>query len=118
MRPSVLLCTADVAQAEAFYLQLGFKLRRRSRSGDWTELEWGELLLFLHHAQTLPPANGRAQLGFEAQEPLETLTARLIEHGVIVSAEIVDEGFGRTLSLRDPDDNELVIVEHEPELYA
>ncbi|WP_293910802.1 VOC family protein [Deinococcus sp.] len=118
MRPSVLLCTADVARAEAFYVGLGFKLRRHSRSGGWTELEWSDLLLFLHHAQTLPPANGRLQLGFEAQEPLEILSARLIERGVAVSAEIVDEGFGRTLSLRDPDDNELVIVEHEPELYA
>ena len=118
MRPSVLLYTADVAQAEAFYTALGFRLRRHSRSGGWTELEWNELLLFLHSAQTLPPANSRVQLGFEAQEPLETLSARLIERGVIVSAEIVDEGFGRILNIQDPDGNTLTIVEHEPELYA
>jgi catechol 2,3-dioxygenase-like lactoylglutathione lyase family enzyme len=118
VRPSVLLYTADVARAEAFYVELGFRLRRRSRNGGWTELEWSELLLFLHHAQTLPPADGRIQLGFEAQEALEQLTARLIERGVIVAAEIVDEGFGRILSLQDPDGNVLTIIEHEPELYA
>lgn len=31
---------------------------------------------------------------------------------------IVDEGFGRTLSLTDPDGYEWMILEHEPELYA
>ncbi len=35
-----------------------------------------------------------------------------------ISAEIVDEGFGRVLQLADPDGNVLTIVEHEPELYA
>lgn len=82
------------------------------------ELEFGTLLLFLHGANTLPAASERLQLGFEAQEPLENLAARLLESGVTVNAEIVDEGFGRILELRDPDGNTLTIVENEPELYT
>ena len=118
MRPNLLLYTSDMQRAADFYQQLGFTLRRRNRNGGWTELEFGTLLLFLHRVATLPAASKRLEFGFEAQQPLEQLAAQLLQSGVIVSAEIVDEGFGRILQLADPDGNTLTIVEHEPELYA
>ena len=113
MRPNILLYTPDVERAADFYGKLGFTMRRRNRNGGWTELEFGTLLLFLHRVDVLPTISKRLEFGFEAQEPLERVAARLLEGGVIV-----DEGFGRILSLQDPDGNALSIVEHEPELYA
>ena len=118
MRPNLLLYTPDVERAADFYQRLGFTLRRRNRNGGWTELEFGTLLLFLHSTQSLPAVSKRLEFGFEAQQPLEQLAAQLLQSGVTISAEIVDEGFGRVLQLADPDGNVLTIVEHEPELYA
>ncbi|GAA5512025.1 hypothetical protein Dcar01_00739 [Deinococcus carri] len=117
MRPYVLIYATDVNRSRAWYERLGFRLRRVNRHGGWAELEWGDFLLYLHGTATPRPA-GFALPGFEAQEPLEGVAARLAAAGVLPDPVILDEGYGRVLRLRDPDGHDLEIVEHDPELYA
>lgn len=117
MRPYLLVYATDVARSALWYEALGFRPRRTNRNGGWAELEWGETLLFLHAASSPRPA-GFALPGFEATEPLESVAARLAPLGGGEVPEIVDEGYGRTLTLRDPDGYAWEIVEHDPELYA
>ena len=122
MRPYVLLYVTDVARSQAWYERLGFAPRRQGRHGTWAELLWtgseGEgFLLYLHGNPEARPA-GFALPGFEVSGPLEDVAARLALLSCGETPAIVDEGFGRTLNLRDPDGYEWQLVEHEPELYA
>lgn len=117
MRPTILIYATDVSRSREWYERLGFRLRRVNRHGGWAELEWGELLLYLHGTAAPRPA-GFALPGFEAQESLDVLAGRLVALGVVTDPFILDEGFGRVLRLRDPDGYELDLVEHAPELYA
>lgn len=118
MKPYVLLYVTDVPRSRAWYEALGFGLRRLNRNGGWAELEWAGLLLYLHGADTPRPA-GFALPGFEVTQPLDVLAARLRGAGIEApDTAILDEGYGRTLDLRDPDGYVWQIVEHEPELYA
>ncbi|GAA5532732.1 VOC family protein [Deinococcus aluminii] len=82
MRPYVLIYVTDVDRSRAWYERLGFRLRRLHRHGGWAELEWGEFLLYLHGTAAPRPA-GFALPGFEAQEGLESLAARLSAAGVL-----------------------------------
>lgn len=117
MKPYLLIHASDVARSLEWYGRLGFYLRRVGRHGGWAELEWGDTLLFLHPAPTPRPA-GFAMPGFEVTEPLETVAGRLSDAGLLSEINILDEGFGRTLTLTDPDGYEWQLLEHEPELYA
>lgn len=117
MRPYILIHCTDTARSAAWYGALGFMPRRQGRHGTWAELEFGSLLLFLH-ASAERREEGFAMPGFEVQEPLEKVLERLaplLDEG---TPEIVDEGFGRTLILHDPDGYAWQLNEHEPELYA
>ncbi|HXV96951.1 MAG TPA: VOC family protein, partial [Anaerolineae bacterium] len=60
----------------------------------------------------------RVELAFATHQPLEQLMAQLTAAGITMENEIVDEAFGRSLLLRDPDGLPLQINEHDPALYA
>jgi predicted enzyme related to lactoylglutathione lyase len=116
MNPSFMLHTRDVEGMIQFYVALGFVHKLTGRSGNWTELTWGNFTLSLHKHQGELPPTGRLSIGFEAED-LEASVQTLSRAGLNPPA-IVDESFGRILHLTDPDGNELFITQSEPELYA
>lgn len=117
MRPYLLIYCTDIPRSLAWYQALGFSFRRQGRHRSWAELEWGDLLLYLHgHSEVRP--EGFALPGFEVQEPLEHVLARLAPLSQREIPAILDEGFGRIANLHDPDGYVWQLVEHDPDLYA
>jgi catechol 2,3-dioxygenase-like lactoylglutathione lyase family enzyme len=109
---------ADVAAATRFYAALGLIQGDSSRSGNWTELSGSGGMLALHAARTAEQDTpGRVELSFEAEEPLEVLAGRLTAAGFEPEA-IVDENFGRSLRVIDPDGVLVQVNEHDRELYT
>jgi hypothetical protein len=53
-----------------------------------------------------------------AQRPLADIMTALQNAGVTLTNEIVDEAFGRSLTIYDPDGLPIQINEHDPELYS
>ena len=109
---------ADVAAAARFYTALGLIPGDGSRSGNWAELNGSGGLLALHTARMAEQDRpGRVELSFETAEPLEDLAARLTAAGFEPQA-IVDENFGRSLRVVDPDGVLVQVNEHDRELYT
>lgn len=109
---------ADIAASERFYAALGLVPGDSSRSGNWTELNAAAGVLGLHTARTSEQdVPGHVQLAFETQEPLEVLAERLAAAGFEPEA-IVDENFGRSLHVTDPDGVLVQVSEHDRELYT
>ena len=105
----------DMAAAERFYGLLGLTVDARQRNGHWTELAAGGGGLGLHLAaggDGVPPV----ELAFVATEPLEAIRARLTEAGY--ACDLVDEAFGRSLRVTDPEGVRLQINENDQELYT
>jgi catechol 2,3-dioxygenase-like lactoylglutathione lyase family enzyme len=102
-----------------FYRLLGLQLTVEARSGDWAELRLGDAVLALHATDHLP-ATGRqrVELCFASREPLGDVVDRLAASGVPIERPIVDESFGRTVIVRDPDGLLIQIGELDPELYT
>lgn len=117
-RPMIFLWVSDLTRSHSWYAALGFVPRRRGRSGQWAELEWpdGGVLLGLHAAALLPPP-GRASLCFEVPD-IDRWLAALQSAGLNIPEFILDEGFGRSAVLHDPDGTPVQLNEHLPELYA
>jgi hypothetical protein len=60
---------------------------------------------------------GECELAFEADEPLEAVAARLAEAG-FPADPIVDESYGRSLRVRDPDGVYVQVNENDRTLYT
>jgi catechol 2,3-dioxygenase-like lactoylglutathione lyase family enzyme len=109
---------ADMAASARFYTALGLVPGDSSRSGNWTELNAVGGALALHTARTSEQdIPGRVELSFETQEPLEVLADRLAAAGFEPEA-LVDENFGRSLRVIDPDGVLVQVNEHDRELYT
>jgi catechol 2,3-dioxygenase-like lactoylglutathione lyase family enzyme len=109
---------ADVAASARFYAALGLVPGDSSRSGNWTELSASGGMLGLHTARTSEQdVPGRVELAFETAEPLEVLAERLAAAGFEPEA-ILDENFGRSLHVTDPDGVLVQVNEHDRELYT
>lgn len=104
-------------QLATFYEALGLNITRRGRSENWFELSFGDAVFALHaaSAETNHPA---VELSFVSTEPLEVVVERCKEHGLAIDDFIVDEAFGRSLIITDPEGLTLQINEHDPSLYA
>jgi predicted lactoylglutathione lyase len=110
---------SDVKISTGFYQTLGFEVIRDSRTGQWAELRLGDAMLSLHGASSLAGENSpRIELCFVATEPLETVYQRIKRAGVKPIGNIVDEAFGRSFVVRDPDGLSIQINEHDAELYT
>jgi catechol 2,3-dioxygenase-like lactoylglutathione lyase family enzyme len=105
----------DMAASERFYGLLGLTVDARQRNGHWMELGAGAGVLALHLTQAAD-ADPAVELSFVAEEPLERLQARLAEAGF--ESDIVDEAFGRSLRVVDPEGVRLQVNEHDKELYT
>jgi catechol 2,3-dioxygenase-like lactoylglutathione lyase family enzyme len=109
---------SDMRRSIDFYRALGFTPGAASRSGMWSELHLGDALLALHGASEIPPSSGRVQLAFDTAERLEEIAARLRAAGLTAVEPVVDEAYGRTLTLHDPDGLPIQIIEHDRALYT
>jgi len=121
MRVMAIRYVRDVESARQFYQALGltieFASRRPRRGGpsSWTELAGsGGANLALHRWDEEPASN--IQLSFQADEPLEQVVDRLRRNGYEPATEIVDEAFGRSFTIRDPDGLVLQINENDYDL--
>ena len=106
---------ADVAATRRFYAGLGLDLDPTSASSAvWAQLNAGAGALGIHDAAASKGrAPGTVELGFVTDEHLEDLATRLTADGY--APRIVDEDFGRSIRLTDPDGIELQIQEIDPE---
>jgi len=121
MRVMAIRYVRDVDSARQFYQALGLTLEfasRRPRRGgpsSWTELAGsGGANLALHHWDE--NLAGKVELTFQADEPLEQVVDRLRRGGYELATEIVDESFGRSFTIRDPEGLLIQINENDYDL--
>lgn len=107
--------SADVAASVLFYTALGLQVGPVSRPGAWAELAAGPSLLAIHQASG--DAVGSCELAFEADESLENVRQRLTDAG-FTPEPIIDENYGRSMRVIDPDGSWVQINEHDRELYT
>ncbi len=69
-----------------------------------------------HDASAGRVTAGEVELSFEATEPLEDVIERLREIGHEPETALVDEAFGRSFTVRDPEGLLLQVNEHDREL--
>lgn len=82
----------------------------------WASFRVGDANLALHYVEETAPA-GRVELSLVVAQPLENLVARLASLGITPQRGIVDETFGRSLQLRDPEGLFIQVNEHDPQFY-
>ena len=126
MKPVPIRYVRDLDAARRFYEALGLTYdysTRPPRRGPsaWTELRGDGGCLALHHVPGDAPQQDDApeqgvELSFEATEPLETVTDRLRAAGYQLATEIVDESFGRSFTVRDPEGLVIQVNEHDRSL--
>lgn len=106
---------ADMNRSIDFYTKvLGLRLRMRAENF-WAEVQAGsDLVIGLHPASknAKPPGTeGSIQIGLTVTMPLEEVRKRLAKHGVKFHGEIIADGPGRFVELRDPDGTRLYFWE-------
>jgi predicted enzyme related to lactoylglutathione lyase len=112
----------DMAAARQFYEALGlthsFTSRPPKHGGPavWTELASAAGGLALHHVTD--DSLGRVSLSFEAEEPLERVVERMRAAGFEPEGDIVDESFGRSFCIRDPEGLVVQVNENDHELQG
>lgn len=112
----------DMDAARRFYEALGlthsFTSRPPKHGGPpvWTELGSATGGLALHHVTD--ESLGKVSLSFEAEEPLELVIERLRASGFEPEGDIIDESFGRSFRIRDPEGLEIQINENDHELQG
>ncbi|GIJ54045.1 VOC family protein [Virgisporangium aurantiacum] len=115
MRVVPIRYTTDVDAALRFYRAVGLEVGARSRPGAWVEMPGAAGMLALHRAGE--DDAGRCELAFEADEPLAQVADRLRRAG-FEPGPVVDENFGESLRVCDPDGVWVQINRHDRELYT
>ncbi|HEY2949098.1 MAG TPA: VOC family protein [Micromonosporaceae bacterium] len=120
MRVRPVRFTENVAAMREFLQELGLRPNVESESGGWVDLV-GDApgMAALHDAasNTSGYRAGETALSFESDEPLEAVRDRLHAAG-FADAHIVDEAYGRTLFVTDPDGVRVAIDEEMTDLYG
>jgi predicted enzyme related to lactoylglutathione lyase len=120
VKPMPIRYVRDMDAARGFYEALGLthdystRPPRRGPSA-WAELRGDGGCLALHHAADGAPEKG-IELSFSATEPLEKVAERLQAAGYQLATEIVDESFGRSFTVRDPEGLVIQVNEHDRSL--
>ena len=114
--PLPIVYVTDMARSLAFYEALGAAVK--NGGAVWSELRFGTAALALHLADSLPQGGQRLALAMAAQRPLEAIITTLQKANIELTQEIVDEAFGRSLTVHDPDGLPIQINEHDPGLYS
>jgi catechol 2,3-dioxygenase-like lactoylglutathione lyase family enzyme len=94
----------NIELANKFYSTLGLNENAAATSGTWAAMrgDGGQLGLHVAEAQTRNVDAGAVELQFTTDENLENTAKRLRDAGYAPS-EIMDENFGRYLTVQDPD---------------
>ncbi len=111
--------TDDLPRMQAFLSALGLDVDLVSESGTYVQLDAAAGAAVLHSAASAdePTPAGTTAMSFEADEPLEAIRDRLAAAG-FPGAEIVDESFGRSLRITDPDGVAVQVNEAMSDLYG
>lgn len=111
--------TDDIDALVRFYGALGLELNTVSRAGGWVDMTAGGGMLGLHVASRAerPRTSGDCKLSFETDTGLEELVVRLHAAGY-ADAHILDEAFGRSLHVTDPDGVLVQVNQSDPSLYT
>ena len=120
MRVRPVRFTDDVAAMRRFLEALGLRPRIASDNGGWVDfLTKDSGGAALHDAATATSGYraGETSLSFESEEPLEVVRDRLHAAG-FADAHIVDEAYGRTLVVTDPDGIRVSVDEVQEDLYG
>jgi predicted enzyme related to lactoylglutathione lyase len=121
VKPMPIRYVRDMDQARKFYEAIGLTLDfmsrkpRRGPSPVWAELSGTGGGLALHYIPD-DATMSATSLGFESDEPLEDVVERLRAAGYEPASEIVDESFGRSFTIHDPEGLLLQINENDHEL--
>ena len=119
MRVMPIRYTDDIAASAGFLRALGLDDGSRSRGGGWAEMLAGGGAVGPHVAAEAeePRRAGDTELSFVTDEPLEEVRHRLLRAG-FGDAHIIDESFGRSLRVTDPDGVLVQVDEHDTALYT
>lgn len=121
MRPVTIRYAADVDAFRRFYEALGLAVTFASRENRQGVVVWTEFasqgVLAVHAADAASGGGSGTELAFEADEALEAVVERLTTAG-FVPGPIVDESFGRSLRVADPDGVAVQINETEHALQS
>ena len=116
LRLMPIIYVRDMARSLAFYQGLGCAVQHEGAV--WTELSLGEASLALHLTEHEGGRPLQVGMALTAKRPLEEIVAHLAEANITTPHEIVDEAFGRSLLIVDPDGLPIQINEHDPSLYG
>ena len=105
----------DVDTTVEFYRALGLDIGSATRSGRWVELPAPSGMLAVHRADGAEI--GRCELAFESDEPLGDVAARITAAGFEVGP-VIDENFGQSLRMCDPDGVWVQINRLDRDLYT
>ena len=104
----------DVEAAASFYEALGLRATATQRNGSWMEMSAEGGILALHR---VADEGADTELSLLATEPLDQIVDRLNRAG-FEAGPIMDESFGRSLRVSDPDGASVQINETDTELYT
>ncbi len=107
--------SSDVAAATRFYKALGLRVGSVSRPGGWVEMPAEGGMLAIH--ESTGEDAGRCELAFEVAEPLEDVAERLRAAG-FEPGPPMDEGFGYSMRVQDPDGVWVQLNLYERDLYT
>jgi catechol 2,3-dioxygenase-like lactoylglutathione lyase family enzyme len=114
LRPMPILFVRNMRAALGFWRAFGLRLVARSRNGRWAELGGPRGGFALHLAEGQD--DQRLELTFESEGPMEPMAERLRSAGFIVE-DIVDEGFGRSMQVHEPNGLLIQVNEQDKGLY-
>jgi catechol 2,3-dioxygenase-like lactoylglutathione lyase family enzyme len=107
--------SADVAASVKFYRTLGLRMGPSSRPGIWVEMPGESGLLAIHEADS--DDAGSCELAFETEEPLDDVCDRMKAAG-FETGPVIDENFGQSLRICDPDGTWVQVNSYDRELYT
>jgi hypothetical protein len=115
MRVVPIRYSAHVAEATRFYRALGLAEGPVSRPGSWVELPATSGMLAVHEAGA--DDAGRCELAFETDEPLTDVADRLRAAG-FPPGPVIDENFGHSMRVLDPDGVWVQVNRNQRDLYT
>jgi catechol 2,3-dioxygenase-like lactoylglutathione lyase family enzyme len=123
MRPMTIRYVKDMDAARRFYETLGLThdfTSRKPRRGPsvWTELTGAAGSGLALHYDPDGAIGIAAELCFQSDESLEDVVNRLRAAGYDPETEIVDESFGRSFTIRDPEGLLIQVNENDYELQS
>ncbi len=109
--------TDDIPAMQAFLERFGLQPRITSDRPGWVDLAGAAGLVALHSAKdsTTGAVHGETRLSFELEDA-DVAAAALHDAGFVAS--VIDESWGRTLELTDPDGRTMLCDERSDDLYG